>query len=231
MAPLSRRRAMTARSTLSGVEWLLQQNSGNKRCRCSKQPFDAPHLNRLKLRQIGRSVNEADGDSSGDAAETDHERDHSGRGQTDPTFNLMKMEIPQPTWQGHLAPGSRNGGGVRTCPRHLPNQEARHHRCMRADSHRHYCRTAETAGMAKPGADHELRAAIGTGLGHFRSRGGKCGLQRRFEHGRRPPKVLLRILNYLSHNEVREAICCKASRQPKAPPPKVFSSQILATFP
>jgi uncharacterized protein (DUF983 family) len=53
--------------------------------------------------------------------------------------------------------------------------------------------------MAKLGTDHELGAAVGAGLSHLCGRSGKGCLHRRFEHARRPPKLLPRIVNYFSH--------------------------------
>ena len=91
---------------------------------------------------------------------------------------------------------------------------------------------AQAAGVAKPGADHELCAAIGTSLGHLGGRGGKCCLRHWFDHARGPPKLLLRFLNNFSHkiNKETNPASSKASGQPNAFSTKAFSSQVLATI-
>jgi hypothetical protein len=69
--------------------------------------------------------------------------------------------------------------------------------------------------MAKPASNHELGATIGTGLGKLSSRSGNWCLHDRFEHGRRPPKLLLGIRNYFSHKmKIGTLALCMASRQP-----------------
>ncbi len=59
---------------------LLQQNSGNKRGGRGQQPFNPPHLNRLKLRQIRSLIEEADAEDSDHAAQTHDEGDQCSGG-------------------------------------------------------------------------------------------------------------------------------------------------------
>src|SRR5580658_3053243 len=68
-----------------------------------------------------------------------------------------------------------------------------------------------TAGVTKAGADQELCAAFGTGIGSVRCGDGEHRRLLRSEPGGGAPKILLRILNYLSHED-RNA--CFQQRKP-----------------
>jgi hypothetical protein len=219
---------------------LLQQNSGDERRRCGEQPFDAPHLDRLKLRQVRGPVEEADADSSGDAAQADHEGNEWCGGQADPALDLMEVEVANPVREGNLVPRGCDGGCARPHTRDTPcnatRPSASHNRrvgivgSITASSGG----AAPAAGMAKAGADHELGATLGTGFSHFlsyrRKRGiREGGLRERDKHGRGPPKLLMRVLSYFSHR-IGTLTSSMASRQPKLVASKVFSSQILANL-
>src|SRR6202167_6465666 len=105
----------------------------------------------------------------------------------------MEVEIVQPVREGNLAPGGSNPNGTRSQPCYIPRPWRGHRRRFRSG-----CNAALTAGVAKPGADHELAAAVGANLRHFPCRSRERSLHRWFEHGRRPPKLLLCFLCYTS---------------------------------
>ena len=58
---------------------------------------------------------------------------------------------------------------------------------------------AQPTSMTELSTDHELGAAVGAHLGEPGENSRERSLHRWFEHGWRPPKLLLRILHYFSH--------------------------------
>lgn len=82
----------------------FQQNSRHESRRSRQQPFDPPHLDRLKLRQIRSAIEEADAQSPDHATEADHKSKERGCRQADPALDLVKMQIPQPSRERSFAP-------------------------------------------------------------------------------------------------------------------------------
>src|SRR5580693_8226549 len=102
--------------------------------------------------------------------------DERGSRQTDPALDLMEMQIVEPVREGNLLPcGGDQAHGRPEASAHpccAPRQQAIHESSLGA---RVCCGTAEPAGMAEPGPDHELGAAIGTGFRESRGRSrGSC---------------------------------------------------------
>ena len=146
---------------------LLEQNPGNERCGSGQEPFGAVELDRLPIHE-GLSSQKADQQGPRDATKSGYECDQGCGGQADPVLDLVKVQVTEPGWEGRLVPCSRqqlesvhhllpqigNGGGIR------------------AGGIGYFDGSPTATGMAEAGAQKELGATTGTGLGHLGDQGG-----------------------------------------------------------
>lgn len=91
---------------------LFQENSSHKGRGGGQQPFDAPHLDGLKIDEVLRLVDEAYADRPGHAAKADEEGDQRSGGKADPALDLVEMQVLNPGREGDPAPADSRGGGT-----------------------------------------------------------------------------------------------------------------------
>ena len=111
-------------------------------------------------------IKETDPKRPAHATQADHERDQRRRRQTDPTLDLMKMQIIQLARKLNLAPRSsqHSAYGYGRC--HAPGQRARDVGDRRLEGCIHFGEygPVQSTGVAKPRADHEFSAATLAGI-------------------------------------------------------------------